>query len=473
MEDKGVAVSATRLVEVVGDDPAPGSMPWKDINLDNAATTPAAVCVQQAVDDFLKTYGSVHRGSGLKAQISTELYEKTFLAIRRFVGADDDDAVIVTSNTTTAVNRLATCLRLKKDDIVLVSEFEHSSNLLPWRKHATVVCIESTDEGAVSLESLEDCLQRYGQRVRLVAIAGGSNVCGYMPPIRQVARIAHAHGAEVFVDCAQLVTHRPLQIRSGNPEEDLDYVAFSGHKMYAPYGVGVLVGRRWPFEQIPPDLPGGGTVEIITDDDQVWAPFPARAVPGTPNAVGLVAISAAMNMIESIGFDTIKSHDRELVQTALGFLTSIPGITLYGQQMLSQEEDRLPIFIFNMNGFSHGLLAAALGHEYGIAVRHGLICQYGFIQRELGIHSEAQKQLIEDLQRGDRSSLYGIVRVSCGLSTTPEDVGELGEALNALSSRGPSKEYYVDKATGEHWPSNEERPWRSFVPDSLHFLLDA
>lgn len=445
---------------------------WRYINLDNAATTPSAVPVLRAVQAVMEVYGSIHRGSGLKSVISTELYEKAFELIRSFVGATSDDAVVLASNTTTAINRLAHSYGFERGDVVLISEMEHSSNDLPWRQHATVVRFRSTRSGGLDLEDLEARLRQFGRKARLVALTGASNVTGYLSPSRDVARIAHRYGAEVFVDCAQLVAHRPICMRSPTGEEDLDYIAFSGHKMYAPFGMGVVIGRRHAFERIPPDLPGGGTVEMVTTDNQIWAALQSRLTPGTPNVVGLVAISAAMQMIAEIGFDTVLNHEKELVATGLRVLQSLPGVVLQGQGVFSPGDDRLPIFPFTVEGYSHGFLAAVLGCEYGIGVRQGHLCQYEFMRRELGITEATQAGVEEDLRHGDKSSMYGMVRASCGLCTATTDLECLGDALKRLLKQGPTLRYEQDKTTGLFSPLDSADGWKAHVPKELGFLVN-
>lgn len=333
-----------------------------------------------------------------------------------------------------------------------------------------VMRVRSTDAGVVDLNDLEENLRRFGRKVRLVALTGASNVTGYLPPIRQAARLAHAFGVEVFVDCAQLVAHRRIQMRTSSGEEDLDYVAFSGHKMYAPFGAGVVVGRKKAFERTPPDLPGGGTVDMVTADNQWWTSLKARLEPGTPNAVGLVAMTAAMQLIDHVGFETIRQHEQQLIAAGLRILGSIRGVHLHGQDAFSPTDDRLPIFPFTVDAYPHGLVAAVLGREYGVAVRHGHLCQHEFMRRELKIDPQGFEQILAKVCRGDKSDMYGMVRASCGLCTTVEELEALGCALRQFLACGPSARYCLDPATGCFVPEEDRHDVVSIVPEPLRFL---
>lgn len=473
-----MSVSVKPLIEVSGHDFQPETHP-PYVNLDNAATTPAAKCAVEAIESMLPFYGSIHRGSGLKSVISTELYEGAFRVVRDFIGADEQDAILLAWNTTTAINRFAMSYGFSPDDTVIISEVEHSSNDLPWRSYAQVDHCRLTQDGEVDLELLEECLTMKARKPpRLVAVTGASNVTGYLPPIGDIARLAHTHGAELFVDAAQLVAHRRIRIRDAPRAACPDYIAFSGHKMYAPFGIGVVAGRKHGFDQDeaakPPDFPGGGTVDMVTKDDQIWSPGPARFTPGTPNVVGLVATAVAMKMIQDLDAEAILEHEARLVQTGLDVLESIPGVTLHGQSAFRPGADRLPIFPFTVEDYPHGLIAAILGHEYGVAVRQGHLCQYEFMRRELAVSQEEQAHIERDLRKGDKSSLYGMVRASAGLCSAESDFIALGDALRQIIKHGPTLDYRQERATGEFIPTgfSQENELKACLPEGLHFLLN-
>jgi selenocysteine lyase/cysteine desulfurase len=445
------------------------------VNLDNAATTPAAVEVVREVNALLEMYGSVQRGSGLKSVVSTAIYEGALHAIRAFAGADENDVVVVASNTTTAINRLAASFGFGPDDVVLISEIEHSSNELPWRSHANVEHIRCTSTGAFDLDELRSSLRRFGRRVRLVAMTAASNVSGYLPPIQESARIAHEYGAEIFVDCAQMVPHRRVQIRTSDAAADLDYIAFSGHKMYAPFGAGVVVGRKAPFlKKIPPDLTGGGTVDFVTPTSVVWANLPARLVPGTPNLIGIVALAAAARIVGGLLPERVRAHESALVEAALGNFASIHRVRLHAQDVFaSPTEERLPLFPFVVEGYDHGLVAAVLAHEYGIAVRSGHLCQYEFMKRALGVTIQEHKWQEAEQQKGNKASMYGMVRASSALCTSVRDIEALGDALREFVATGPTLHYSQNKNTGHFEPKGMLRSWVSLVPTCLRPYIES
>jgi len=473
--DAQLAIATRPLIAVLGEDfavPMPDGGLTRYINLDNAATTAPSVSVAKAVSDLAQVYGSVQRGSGLKSVISTRLYEQALANLKKFVGATSADLVVLAINTTTAINRLAANYKFAPGDIVLISEAEHSSNDLPWRRYATVVPVRSTGDGQLDLADLEGSLKSYGRNVRMVALTGASNVSGRVPPLREAAALAHRYGAEVFVDCAQLIAHRRVDMRGGPGSEHFDYVAFSGHKMYAPYGGGVLIGRSWPFEQSLPDLPGGGTVDMITRDRVIWAGLPSKLVPGTPNMVGLVAMAIAAQELSALDPILTRNHERMLVEHGREVLESIDGVRLYAHKNDSHE-DQLPVFPFTVRGFHHSLVAAVLGHEYGIAVRAGHLCQYEFMRRELDISPAEQSRQETLVQAHDKSSLYGMIRASCGLCNTCDDLSALGSAVRHLLKRGPQLSYEQESSSGQFAAVGQDEHLQMLIPLSLRSLLQA
>lgn len=472
--DTESVLGSRRLITVLGEGltvPVPGGGRARYVNLDNAATTAPALSVATAVADLAAIYGSVQRGSGLKSVVSTSLYEAALTRLKEFVGATPDDVIVVATNTTTAINRLAANYKFCTGDIVLISDTEHSSNDLPWRRYATVVPIKSTAEGRLDVQDLERALKSYGRTVRIVALTGASNVSGRLPPIHEAAALAHRYGAEVFVDCAQLIAHRRIAIRTSGVD-DVDYVAFSGHKMYAPYGGGVLIGRRWPFEGSLPDLPGGGTVDMITRDKVIWAGLPGKLVPGTPNMVGLIAMAVAALQLQEVGRVAAHEHEQALLSHGREVLRSIDGVRLYAHGGAG-DEDQLPIFPFTVRGIHHSLVAAILAHEYGIAVRAGHLCQYEFMRRELNISPSEQLRQETLLQAHDKSSLYGMVRASCGLCNNHEDLSALGSAVRCILKHGPQLRYEQDSKTGHYVAVGQEVLVRTLVPHSLQRLFSA
>ena len=264
------------------------------VSLDNAASTPALREVLEAVQSFLPYYSSVHRGTGFKSRLSTAAYDKAHATIARLVGADPGRAaVIFGKNTTEAINKLAFSFPLAPRQVVLSTVMEHHSNDLPWRRRAQVVRAAVTPDGRLDEGDVDRLLAVYGNRVALLTVSGASNVTGFIQPIHRLAQKAHAVGARILVDAAQLAPHRRIDVKAEDDAEHLDYVVLSAHKMYAPFGTGALVGHADTFLQGTPEHQGGGTVEIVTPTDVYWAGLPDREEAGSPNVIGAVAMAVA------------------------------------------------------------------------------------------------------------------------------------------------------------------------------------
>jgi cysteine desulfurase/selenocysteine lyase len=408
------------LARVVGQDisvPVLDGGTRRYVNLDNAASTPAMQTVHEAVNRFLLHYSSVHRGTGFKSQLTTLLYEDARHTILRFLGADLLEHIcIFGKNTTEAINKLARRISLNAPrNLVLVSTMEHHSNDLPWRAVAEVVHIHVLPDGRLDEEDYDRQLKQYAGRVALVSITGASNVTGYINPIHRLAEKAHAAGAQFAADCAQLAPHRKIDMRPLSDPAHLDYVMISGHKMYAPFGGGVLVGRRDTFEDGDPDMRGGGQVEIVTEDDVVWSEPPDRDEAGSPNTVGAIAMAAAIRQLETIGMHKVAAHEAELTAHALKKLADVPGITIYGDQDPANTASRVGVIPFNIQGFSHYLVAAILGYEYGIGVRNGCFCAHPYLLRLMNVSPADAQRLRSEMRSGDKRDIPGLVRISFGL----------------------------------------------------------
>jgi len=434
------------------------------VNLDNAASTPALKAVQEAVDHFLVFYSSVHRGTGFKSQLSTHAYEEARKTVLRFLGAEESThTCIFGKNTTEAINKLARRFPFTPErDVVLVSGMEHHSNDLPWRAATTTIHIGLTPDGRLDLSDFDAQLVRYRDRLALVAITGASNVTGTLNPIHELAEKAHAAGALILVDCAQLAPHRKVEMLSLDDPAHLDFVSISAHKMYAPFGTGALVGRRDIFERGDPDMTGGGTVEIVTLDDVVWAEPPDREEAGSPNTVGAVALAAAIKKLESIGMDTIARHEAELTNYALMRLPEVPGIYLLGETDPSRAIERLGVIPFGLRGVSHFKAAAVLGYEFGIGVRSGCFCAHPYILHLLGLSPKEADEVRQHILAGDRSEMPGLIRASFGLYNTSEEIDILVEALRRIAHGEYQGEYHQDIATGEFIPQNWQPQYEDY-----------
>jgi selenocysteine lyase/cysteine desulfurase len=332
------------------------------INLDNAASTPPLREVLEAIEQFLPYYSSVHRGTGFKSRLSTAAYDEAHEIIGRFVGADPDtNTVIFGKNSTEAINKLAFRYPLPPGSVILSTMMEHHSNDLPWRNRAEVVRAQVTSEGRLDEDDVDRLLSKYGNRIALVSVSGASNVTGFIQPIHRLARKAHAVGARILVDAAQLASHRPIDIRPDDDPEHIDFIALSAHKMYAPFGTGALVGCRDIFKDAP-EYQGGGTVELVTPDDVRWAGLPDREEAGSPNVVGAVAMAVAAQALMDTGLEVVEKHEAHL--TAYAPASNLPGIRIPARRT-PPVKDRVGVISFNMAS-DHHTCCGGSGYEGGI-----------------------------------------------------------------------------------------------------------
>jgi selenocysteine lyase/cysteine desulfurase len=302
------------------------------------------------------------------------------------------------------------------------------------------------------MAELERRVRAAAGRLCLVTVTGASNVTGIMPPLRRIARLAHEHGALVAADVTQLVPHRPLRMGAPDDPERLDFVAFSAHKMYAPFGSGVLVGPRRVFEQGEPDMVGGGTIHAVTTDHVHWAEPPERDEAGTPNVTGVVALASAVQTLRSIGMEEVAEHERALTRRLLSRLRPLEGLRLCGPDSLEAESDRISVVPFQLENLTHGRVAAALGFEWGIGVRNGCFCAQPYVRELLGIPARDMGRVVDALVQGRHATAPGLVRASCALYNTPEEVDYLAEALERLVADGPRQRYVLHPEYGDYVP---------------------
>jgi cysteine desulfurase / selenocysteine lyase len=431
--------------------PVLGGRKTRYINLDNAASTPALVEVRDGVNHFLEYYSSVHRGVGYKSSLSTRAYEDARAVIAAFFGANlVDRTVIFGKNTTEAVNKLSYRISLNQDQLILTTNAEHHSNLLPWwLRHPTEI-INTLPDGSVDLAALEEMIRIYGSRIRLVAITGASNVTGHMPPIHDIARLVHSVGAELLVDAAQMAAHRKIDMRAMDDPERIDYLTISGHKIYAPYGTGALIGPRSTFNQGVPEMVGGGEVEMVMLDEILWAGPPDRDEAGSPNVVGAVALALALQTLDRLGMDRIAKHEMELTAYALSRLSQVPGLRILGDENPDHVERRTGVISFILKDRPNFLVAAVLAMEAGIAVRSGCFCAHPYLLTLLEVPSHQQKAVRDEIVAGNRTNVPGAVRASLGIYNSCEDIDLLAEALTMISNGQYKGHYLLDPRTGEY-----------------------
>jgi selenocysteine lyase/cysteine desulfurase len=406
-------------------------------NLDYAASAPALRAVADRVAELLPLYASVHRGAGYASAVCTSAYEAARREVASFTGARDTDVVVFTRHTTDALNLLATAV----PGPVVHLDIEHHANLLPWQaRQGRVVTVRATL--AETADAVEAELAR--EPAALLAVTGASNVTGECPPVAELAEIAHRHGARIVVDGAQLVPHRRVDLTASG----IDYLAFSGHKLYAPFGAGVLVGRRDWLDAAPPYLAGGGAVREVRLDRTDWAGAPARHEAGTPNVVGAIALAAACRFIACLPDGTVAAHEEALLDRLSTGLDAVGGIRVL--RLWPGEAERIGVLTFTVDDCPAGLIANYLSAEHGIGVRDGRFCAHPLLAR-FGRSAAGLG--------GDPAG--SAVRASLGLGSSAADVDRLIEALAALRSRGP--EWTYAGAEGGYRPVPDPRP----LPDWL------
>jgi selenocysteine lyase/cysteine desulfurase len=436
------------------------------INFDNAASTPALTLVLDAVNDFSRWYSNVHRGTGYKSRLSSWAFEKARKYIYDFVNTSPEhDIVLFSRNTTESINHLAQRFPFREGDVVLTTVMEHHSNELPWRKVAQVVHVNVLPDGRIDDLDFQSKVHEYRGKLALVAVTGASNVTGYINPVHQYARWAHEAGSRIFVDAAQLAAHRPIDMKSPHDPEHLDFCAFSAHKMYAPFGIGVLVGDRRIFEEGDPALVGGGSVDIVTLENAYWTDLPDKEEAGTPDIIGAVALGTAIKFITEIGWKAVTDHEADLTAYALRKLAKIKGVTLYGDLNPDNSRNRLGVIPFNLDPLPHALTAAILSYEWGIGSRSGCFCAHPYVKAILNVDAEQARVLEDQILHRDRSAIPGTVRISFGLYNTREEIDVLCEALDAISKGIYRQGYELDKERGEY--SRDDVPER--FEECVHF----
>src|SRR3989338_6455518 len=378
----------------------------KVIQLNNAATTSPFPETLKAVNDFLRTYGAFHRGAGPNATKTYEHVHEAIATIRSFMQTRYDQALLFTQNTSAAINLFARMLRLKKTDIVITSDIEHTSNYLPWRfnSQARLMFCKTTIDGAINMDDLEKKTARHQKNLRVIAITGASNLTGYVPDIKKIAKIAHRYDALLFVDAAQLAPHRSLSVRSNG----IDALVFSAHKLYAPFGIGVLALPRAMLNQAPVD-PAGGSIDMISNEKIIWSSPGHRHQSGTWNVSGIIALAKSCEVMMKKRWPAIISHERDLVRYAVINLQKIKGLRLMVDPAEFISGNRIGTIPFVLDEYHHAMVSAILEHEYGIETRAGTICNHRLVRRWLGISDQQQKEIEKKIKAGNLLASYGIV----------------------------------------------------------------
>ena len=377
------------------------------VYLDNAATTQKPRCVVEAErEQYYTANANVHRGGHYLSQQATDLLEQARQRVSRFINAPSEQEIIFTRGTTEAVNLVAASYGelLHEGDEVIISEMEHHSNIVPWqllqeRRGVRLRVIPFSDDGELDLQAYASL---FSDRTRMVSITHVSNVLGTVNPVRDMISLAHSHGVPVMVDAAQSVPHFGVDVQ----ELDCDFLAFSGHKVYGPTGIGVLYGRRSLLEQMPPYQGGGEMISTVSFDKTTFEGIPYKFEAGTPNYVAAHALAVALDFVEGIGLDAIHAYERQLTAYATEQLSRIPGLRIFGQ---SVQKDAVVSFLV---GDIHHLDMGTLLDRLGIAVRTGHHCAQP-VMTHYGVE--------------------GMVRASFSFCNTEAEVDALADGIRRVS----------------------------------------
>ena len=392
------------------------------INFDNAATTPAFKIVKENISSCMNMYGSIGRGAGIKSLETTEIYEFSRDTVLEFfdLKESNDYTVIYVKNTTEGINLLADTLLNDTKGEVLCTRMEHHANDLPWRKKAEVLYLETDKEGKLIVDNLEYMMKT--NNIKVVTVTGASNVTGYTNDINKIAKIAHKYEAIIVVDAAQLIAHKKIDVLGKDKDEYIDFLVFSGHKMYAPFGAGAIVGRKALLANGKPFLRGGGAVDIVFDSEEYWGKVPYSYEAGTPNYFGVIGIISSMMKLKEVGFDNIELYENRLRDYLFSEIKYIPNIIEYG---CAECENRLSLLSINLNNKDHATVARELSRLREIAVRDGCFCAHSYVKRLLGLSDQETKMYLYD----EKLQRPGLVRISLGLYN---NIYEIDEFLNTL-----------------------------------------
>ncbi len=347
------------------------------VYLDNAATTQKPRCVVEAItDEYYSVNANVHRGVHFLSQQATDLHEAARERVRQFINAGSTSEIIFTRGTTESLNLVAASFGeafLHEGDEVILTVMEHHSNIVPWqllrdRKGIALRIVPMNDEGELDLEAYE---RLFTPHTKLVCAAHVSNVLGTVNPVKQMAKVAHEHGAKFLVDGAQSVPHFQVDVQ----DLDCDFLVFSGHKVYGPTGIGVLYGRENLLDQMPPYQGGGEMIARVTFEKTTYERLPFKFEAGTPDYVGSHALAVALDYVDRLGMDNIRTHEQTLTHYAMEQMAHIPGMHLYGT---ASEKDA--VVAFNV-GDIHPLDLGTLLDRLGIAIRTGHHCAQPLMER--------------------------------------------------------------------------------------------
>lgn len=383
------------------------------VYLDNAATTQKPLCVIDAMrDEYLNVNANVHRGIHYLSQQATQLHEGARETVRKFLNARSTTEIVFTRGTTESLNLVASCfgeLSMREGDEVIISTMEHHSNIVPWqllaqRNGIILKVIPMNDEGVLDMDAYE---QLFSERTRIVSVTHVSNVLGTINPIHDIIRIAHDHNVPVVVDAAQSVPHFTVDVQ----ELDCDFLAFSGHKVYGPTGIGVLYGKEKWLEKLPPYMGGGEMIASVSFDKTTFERPPLKFEAGTPDYVATTGLAKAIDYITAIGMDNIRKHEEELTRYAIKRLSLIEGMRIFGKTASLADMRHDAVVSFQVGDIHHMDMGTLLD-RLGIAIRTGHHCAQPLMER-LGI--------------------LGTCRASFALYNTKEEIDILAQGIERMA----------------------------------------
>jgi cysteine desulfurase/selenocysteine lyase len=374
------------------------------VYLDNGATTQKPLSVLEAMDTYYRTYNSnVHRGVHHLSQLATDAFERTRFKVQGFIHAAHAHEIIYTKGTTEAINLVASCYGQKfvqTGDEIIVSEMEHHSNIVPWQmlceaKGAILKVVPISDAGELDMEAYRQLLSA---KTKMVAITFISNALGTINPVQEIIRLAHDAGAPVLLDAAQAIHHHPIDVQA----LDVDFLVFSGHKMYGPTGIGVLYGKEKWLDAMPPYQGGGEMIQTVSFSGTTYNVLPFKFEAGTPAIAEGIGLFEAVDYLEKWGLEAIAAHEDRLLKSATDQLNALEGIRLVGTA--SQKSSVLSFLIDGVHPYDVGVILDKLG----VAVRTGHHCTQPLM---------------------DRFQIPGTVRASFGLYSNDQDVTRLVSAV--------------------------------------------
>ncbi len=402
-------------------------------HFNNAATTLEFKYVNDTIQEKKKMYAAVERSDSQKSQYTTAIYNGTRDKVIEFLGADPEKhTCFYTESTTDGLNKLASALVTSKKDIVLCTRIEHHANDLSWRERCKVKYAEVDSKGRVKYNELKKILKKYNKKkkkkIKIVSITAASNVTGYVTDVHKVAKLAHKYGAKLVVDGAQIVAHRKFSMVGNvkDPKDDIDFFAFSAHKMYSPEGGGAVIGLTKVLNKHKPMFYGGGTIKVVGDNWVYWKKAPEVYEAGSPDYLAVVGLGAAIDCLSTIGLNNIQAHEQVLIKKLIAGLKKLPKVIIYGDTV--NISDKTGVVTFNFHDINTAYLAQRLAKYAGIDTRRGAFCAHPYVWRLMGISDETAK----GFKNCTDENTAGMVRISFAAYSTEADIDYFFEQMPAV-----------------------------------------